>query len=118
MTNVLVALKRVPDSSGEVLLTADGQGVDGRYVGFTISNHELCAVELAVQIAGASGGEATVVTVGTEDAAEQLRSALALGLHGRDARGRRPGGLRARRRRRRDRRRRQGPRGRGPRATT
>ena len=57
MTNVLVALKRVPDSSGEVLLTADGQGVDGRYVGFTISNHELCAVELAVQIAGASGGE-------------------------------------------------------------
>ncbi len=79
MTNVLVALKRVPDSSGEVLLTADGQGVDGRYVGFTISNHELCAVELAVQIAGTSGGEATVVTVGTQDAAEQLRSALALG---------------------------------------
>jgi electron transfer flavoprotein beta subunit len=79
MTNVLVCLKRVPDSSGEVLLTPDGQGVDGRYVGFTISNHELCAVELAVQIAAASGGEASVLTVGTEDAAEQLRSALALG---------------------------------------
>jgi electron transfer flavoprotein beta subunit len=79
MTNVLVCLKRVPDSSGQVLLTADGQGVDGRYVGFTISNHELCAVELAVQVAGASDGEVTVVTVGTEEAAEQLRSALALG---------------------------------------
>jgi electron transfer flavoprotein beta subunit len=79
MTNVLVAIKRVPDSSGEVLLTADAQGVDGRYVGFTISNHELCALELAVQIAGATGGEASVVTIGTEDAAEQLRSALALG---------------------------------------
>ena len=61
MTNVLVCVKRVPDSSGEVLLTADGQAVDGRYVGFTISNHEACAVELAVQIAGATGGEATVL---------------------------------------------------------
>ena len=55
----------MPDSSGEVLLTPDGQGVDGRYVGFTISNHELCAVELAVQIAAATGGEASVLTLGT-----------------------------------------------------
>lgn len=79
MTNVLVCLKRVPDSSGEVLLTEDGQGVDGRYVGFTVSNHELAAVELAIQIASATGGEASVFTLGTENAAEQLRSALALG---------------------------------------
>jgi electron transfer flavoprotein beta subunit len=79
VTNVLVCLKRVPDSSGQVLLTADGQGVDGRYVGFTVSNHELCAVEIAVQIAAATGGEASVLTLGTADAAEQLRSALALG---------------------------------------
>lgn len=79
MTNVLVCIKRVPDSSGEVLLTADGQGVDGRYVGFTVSNHENCAVELAVQIAAATGGEATVVTVGPAEAAEQLRGALAVG---------------------------------------
>jgi len=28
MTDVLVCVKRVPDSSGEVLLTPDGQGVD------------------------------------------------------------------------------------------
>jgi len=79
MTNVLVCLKRVPDSSGEVLLTPDAQGVDGRYVGFTISNHELCAVELAVQIAAATGGEASVLTLGPAEAADQLRSALALG---------------------------------------
>lgn len=79
MTNVLVCLKRVPDSSGEVLLTPDAQGVDGRYVGFTISNHELCAVELAVQIAAATGGEAGVLTLGPAEAADQLRSALSLG---------------------------------------
>jgi electron transfer flavoprotein beta subunit len=79
MTNVLVCLKRVPDSSGEVLLTPDGQGVDGRYVGFTISNHELCAVELAIQVAAATGGEATVLTIGPAEAVDQLRSALSLG---------------------------------------
>ena len=57
MTNVLVCIKRVPDSSGEVLLTDDAQAVDGRYVGFTVSDHENCAVELAIQIAAATGGE-------------------------------------------------------------
>jgi len=79
VSNVLVCLKRVPDSSGEVLLTPDGQGVDGRYVGFTISNHELCAVELAVQVAAATGGQASVLTLGPAESADQLRSALALG---------------------------------------
>jgi len=79
MTNVLVCLKRVPDASGQVLLTPDAQGVDGRYVGFTISNHELCAVELAVQIAAGTGGEASVLTLGPAEAVDQLRSALSLG---------------------------------------
>jgi electron transfer flavoprotein beta subunit len=79
MTNVLVCIKRVPDSSSDVLLTEDAQAVDGRYAGFTVSPHENCAVELAVQIASATGGEATVVTLGSEEATEQLRGVLALG---------------------------------------
>jgi electron transfer flavoprotein beta subunit len=53
--------------------------VDGRYAGFTVSPHENCAVELAVQIAAATGGEATVVTLGGDEASEQLRGVLALG---------------------------------------
>jgi len=76
---VLVVIKRVPDTGGEVELTADGQGVDARHVGFTISAHESCAVELAVRIATDTGGTATVLTVGTQDAVEQLRSALGVG---------------------------------------
>ena len=55
MTNVLVCIKRVPDAAGEVTLTADDQAVDARYVGFTISAHENCAVELAVRIAVGHG---------------------------------------------------------------
>jgi electron transfer flavoprotein beta subunit len=80
MASVLVAVKRVPDSSSEVVLTEDAQAVDGRFAGFTTSPHEECAVELAVQIAAASGGSAGVVTLGTAEAVEQLRSALAVGL--------------------------------------
>jgi electron transfer flavoprotein beta subunit len=75
---VLVAVKRVPDSSSEVLLTADAQAVDGSKAGFTTSPHEECAVEIATQVV-ADGGEATVVTLGDKDAAEQLRNALAVG---------------------------------------
>jgi electron transfer flavoprotein beta subunit len=45
MTSPLVCVKRVVDSSSEVVLTEDGQGVDGRFAGFTTSAHEECAVE-------------------------------------------------------------------------
>ncbi len=78
MANVLVCVKRVPDSTEEVVLSEDGQSVDGRASGFTMSAHEECAVELAVQLA-AGGGEAAVLTIGDGDAVEQLRNALAVG---------------------------------------
>jgi len=79
VSDVLVCIKRVPGSSGEVLLSDDEQSVDARHVGWTVSPHEEAAVELATQVAGASGGTVTVLTVGSADAVEQLRDALALG---------------------------------------
>jgi electron transfer flavoprotein beta subunit len=72
--SVLVCVKRVVDSSSEVVLTEDGQAVDGRFAGYTVSAHEECAVELAVQV-----GETRVMTLGDADAVEQLRAALAVG---------------------------------------
>jgi electron transfer flavoprotein beta subunit len=77
--NVLVCVKRVPDSSSEVVLTEDAQAVDGRFAGFTMSPHEECAVELAVQVTAATGGAAAVLSLGDAEAVEQLRSALAVG---------------------------------------
>ncbi|GAA4880339.1 electron transfer flavoprotein subunit beta/FixA family protein [Serinicoccus chungangensis] len=79
MTDVLVCVKRVPDTSGEVVLTADGSGVDGRYAGYTMSSHEECAVEIAVTVAADTGGSVTVLTLGDDDSVEQLRAALAVG---------------------------------------
>jgi len=79
MVDVLVCVKRVPDFSGEVLLTEDAQSADARFVGFTMSNHDQCAVELAVQVASATDGAVTVLTIGSADSVEQLRSALGVG---------------------------------------
>ena len=82
MTDVLVCIKRVPDLGGEITLTADGMSVDDSSLGHTVSPHEECAVELAIQVAKDTGGQATVLTLGSTDAIEQLRNALALGCTG------------------------------------
>jgi electron transfer flavoprotein beta subunit len=78
--NVLVCVKRVPATGGRITLTADGQDIDTRFLGFTISPHEECAVEEAVRIVEAGGGSSTVLTLGPDAAAEQLRDAMAIGI--------------------------------------
>jgi electron transfer flavoprotein beta subunit len=78
--NLLVCVKRVPATGSKIVLTPDSQDIDTRYLGFTISPHEECAVEEAVRIVEAQGGSSTVLTLGPEAAAEQLRDAMALGI--------------------------------------
>jgi len=77
---ILVCIKRVPGASGRITLTDDAQAVDARYVGYTLSPHEECAVELAVQTVEANGGSATVLSIGVEETLEQMREALSVGL--------------------------------------
>jgi len=78
--NVLVCVKRVPQTGGRIVLTPDGQEIDTRFLGFTISPHEECAVEEAVRIVEAGGGTSAVLTLGPAAAEEQLRDAMALGI--------------------------------------
>jgi electron transfer flavoprotein beta subunit len=77
---ILVCVKRVPSTGGRIVLTPDGQEIDTRYLGFTVSPHEECAVEEAVRIVEAQGGSTTVLTLGPAPAAEQLRDAMAVGI--------------------------------------
>jgi len=77
--DILVCVKRVPTVGGAITVTADGQAVDTRMSGFTISPHEECAVEEAVRLVSALGGSVTVVTLGPVEAEEQLRFCLSLG---------------------------------------
>ena len=78
--NILVCVKRVPATGGRIVLTPDGQEIDTRYLGFTISPHEECGVEEAVRIVEAHGGSSAVLTLGPAAAEEQLRDAMAIGI--------------------------------------
>jgi electron transfer flavoprotein beta subunit len=76
---ILVCVKRVPAPGARINLTADGLAVDTAHLGFTTSPHEECALEAAVQMVEAHGGDVTVLTVGPAAAEEQLRYAVSVG---------------------------------------
>lgn len=77
---ILVCVKRVPAPGARINIAADGQAIDTAFLGFTMSPHEECAVEEAVQLVEKHGGEATVLTLGPAEADEQLRYAASLGV--------------------------------------
>lgn len=76
---VLVCVKRVPAPGAKINLTADGQAIDTKHLGFTMSPHEECAVEEAVQIAERTEGTVTILTLGPDEAEEQLRYGVSVG---------------------------------------
>jgi len=77
---ILVLVKRVPATGGRIVLADDARSIDTRYLGFVVSPHEECAVEEAVRLIEANGGESVVLTLGPSEAADQLRDALAIGI--------------------------------------
>ena len=77
---VLVCVKRVPAPGSKINITNDGQAVDDTNLGHTMSPHEECALELAVQLVEAHGGESHVLTLGVAEADEQCRWAASIGV--------------------------------------
>src|SRR4029079_14392433 len=76
---VLACVKRVPAPGAQITLTPDHRAIDARNLAFTTSPHEECAVEEALELVEAHGGEITVLTVGPPEADEQLRFAVSVG---------------------------------------
>ena len=77
---ILVCVKRVPAPGARITLTADHTAIDTKNLGFTTSPHEECAVEEAIRLVEAHGGEATVLTLGPAESDEQLRYAVSVGV--------------------------------------
>ncbi len=78
--NMLVCIKRVPDVGAKINLKEDLLSVDEKNLGYTISPHEECCVQEAVNILADREGSSTVLTIGSEDAIAQLRDCLARGI--------------------------------------
>jgi electron transfer flavoprotein beta subunit len=77
---VAACIKRVPITGGRIVLTEDSRAIETRHLGFTMSPHEECGVEEAVRIIEANGGDSVVLTLGPQEALEQLRDAMSLGI--------------------------------------
>src|SRR6056297_632377 len=93
---IAVCVKQVPDTWAEKALKAEDSTLDRASADGVLNELDEYAVEEALQIAQAHGGEVTVVSMGPERAAETVRKALSMGadagihilddaLHGADA---------------------------------
>ncbi|NHM30528.1 electron transfer flavoprotein subunit beta/FixA family protein [Neobacillus terrae] len=75
--NIYVLLKRTFDTEEKITISGGKINEDGAE--FIINPYDEYAVEEAIQVRDAQGGEVTVVSVGDEETEKQLRTALAMG---------------------------------------
>src|SRR5690554_4469393 len=76
--NIVVCVKHVPDVQGERGFTPEGR-VDRSQGDGTLNELDENAVEAAVQLVEAHGGEVTVLTMGPADAEDAVRRGLQMG---------------------------------------
>jgi electron transfer flavoprotein beta subunit len=77
--NIVVLVKQVPDSGAERQLNAAGHTVDRASTANVINEMDEYAIEEALKIKEAHGGEVTVLTMGPATAIESIRKALSMG---------------------------------------
>jgi electron transfer flavoprotein beta subunit len=77
--NIVVLVKQVPDSGADRNLSSDDNTVDRGSASNVINEMDEYAIEEALRIKEAHGGEVTVLTMGPERAGESIRKALSMG---------------------------------------
>ena len=78
--NVVVCVKRVPDTETRVRVDASGSAIDATGVKYILGPYDEYALELALRVRDGEGsGQVTVLTLGDSAAQETLRKALATG---------------------------------------
>ncbi|MDG4767332.1 electron transfer flavoprotein subunit beta/FixA family protein [Solwaraspora sp. WMMD406] len=77
--NIVVLVKQVPDSGAERALRADDNTVDRGSANNVINEMDEYAIEEALRLREAHGGEVTVLTMGPDRASESIRKALSMG---------------------------------------
>ncbi len=77
--NIVVLVKQVPDTWAERKLNESDKTLDRASVDVVMNEIDEYAVEEALQIKEAQGGEVTIVTMGPDRAVETIRKALSMG---------------------------------------
>ncbi len=77
--NIVVCVKQVPDTWAERTLSASDRTLDRASVDVVMNEIDEYAVEEALRLKEAHGGEVTVVTMGPSRATETIRKALSMG---------------------------------------
>lgn len=76
---IVVLIKRVPDTASVFQINESGDGVDTSRLKYVMSPYDEHAVQEAVNVKNAAGGEVVAVTLGSPDDKEKLLTALAMG---------------------------------------
>ena len=79
--NIVVCMKQVPDTEVERSLVPGDNTVNRASVDGVINYLDEFAIEEALKIAEAHGGEVTILSMGPAKAAESIRKALSMGAH-------------------------------------
>jgi len=77
--NVLVFMKRVPDTESRIRIDRESKAVVEEGLNFIISPYDEYAIEEALRLREAKGGKVTVASFGPEETVTTLRKALAMG---------------------------------------
>src|SRR4030042_6019357 len=78
--NIVVCVKRVPDTETKIKIGGEGTKIDPTGVEFIINPFDEYAVEEAIRIKEKLGkGEITILSLGTTDAQTIMRKAFAMG---------------------------------------
>ncbi len=79
MVNVIVCIKRVPDTESRINIREGGSSVDDSALEYIVNPYDEYAVEEALKIKESEGGEVTVVCLGPSGATKEIRTCLAMG---------------------------------------
>jgi electron transfer flavoprotein beta subunit len=77
--NSVVCISHVPDTESRIKVGSDGRKVDETGLKFIVSPYDEYALEEAIRVKEAKGGDVTVLAFGPERAGQALREALARG---------------------------------------
>jgi len=76
---IVVCVKQVPDTEARIRIAPDGKGIAEGDVNWIVSPYDEFAIEEALKIKEAKGGEVVLVSLGPDRVQSALRSGLAMG---------------------------------------